>query len=296
MGYYSLTGDADFIESGGINTSLSNVTLQSPGTVSKSSWFELIASTSSAANEVLISIVPGTSVQYVIDIGIGGAGSEVVVVPNLLTGKSGQSTGHFLTIPLTIPSGSRVSWRVISQGNSQVGVGVHLFFRTYSTESPLDDLISYGVDPDSASQYGTTVDPGGTSNTKGAYAEISSSVSKGNFVTLAFSNDNQSSTTNGPLLIDLATGGAGSEVVIVPDLAINYESTEFMRQPYTVIEVAVASGDRISIRAQSTNASSDRNFDVGLYVGVGPEPATVPGIGASFKIIEAVTIFQAGRR
>jgi hypothetical protein len=86
----------------------------------KGTWTELIAATSFPYRWVCLGITHTNAVatgtcSFVLDIGVGAGGSEVVVVPNLCVGV--QATIDAVpnggrSFPLSIPAGTRVSARV----------------------------------------------------------------------------------------------------------------------------------------------------------------------------------------
>lgn len=89
-----------------------------PGTTSKGSWTQAIASASTDVFGIFIYIysngTAASSRNTVLDIGIGPSGSEIVIVPDLICGnastiQTGFGVGYFF--PLFIPAGSRVSVR-----------------------------------------------------------------------------------------------------------------------------------------------------------------------------------------
>ena len=74
-----------------------------------------------------------------------------------------------------------------------------------------------------------TITAGGSANTKGSWTQLIASTSK-KVIGLAIGF--MSPTSAGKFLIDIGTGGAGSEVVLAPDLfyySINLHGSFFLR-------------------------------------------------------------------
>jgi hypothetical protein len=86
----------------------------------KGPWVELIASTSSNANALTYYaagwFINNFNPATLIDIAFGAAGAETVVLENVAVGGAHnpvgtRAAGHFFTIPLKIPAGTRISTR-----------------------------------------------------------------------------------------------------------------------------------------------------------------------------------------
>lgn len=232
----------------------------------KGSWTQLTASLTQDASWMLLLIETLTSsgTNYCIDIGVGGSGSEVAIVSNLLA-SSGSACFVRYMFPLTIPAGTRVAARAAGNGAPAGGVslGFTVFSDSYQSAGCGSAIDTYGFN--SATILGTAVDPGGTANTKGAYSQIvSSTVADIAGIFVVFDQQNNASGTTGATysLIDIAVGASGSEVVIVPNLVLSVflsGAPELFGGflPYIPIQIPAAS--RISVRSQSsTNVSPDR--------------------------------------
>lgn len=96
-------------------------TLTSGAVNTKGAWAQLIASTAKEAVGLMVSIQVATAFAFLIDIGLGGAGAEVAVIPNLHYWKANATAFQFqcFTILLRIPAGSRISARCQSNAATQ---------------------------------------------------------------------------------------------------------------------------------------------------------------------------------
>lgn len=233
----------------------------------KGSWTELVASTSSAVDFVILGF-RGPTVSYLVDIGTGGAGSETVLISNLLVLCRDFVHVNQIPLPVEIPTGTRVAARCQARLASQAAIKVGLTM-LHGGSAVGTAVQSYGAN--TADSGGTQVDSGGAANTKGSWSELTASTTattKALMVAVAKPDfhTNQGST---PLWrVDIGTGAAASESVLIPDLFFSADTTLDMPMcPYVgPLPVEVASGTRLAARAQSTSTGgTDRLLDVAVY-------------------------------
>jgi hypothetical protein len=238
----------------------------------KGSWYEYIASTPFSASGIILFPNYASDYSFLVDIGIGAAGSEIPLISNLLRNSVGVNTRFFGTpifVPLGIPQGSRIVGRAQSSlGNQGVRFGITLL-RGDHIGQPLQRIDTYGAN--TATTYGTTVDPGGVAHTKGAWVELSSGLlapTKG--FSLGFSDRGNAAKASSDWLFDVGIGAAGSEQVIlgnVPLLCLTGASPlAYIYTPF--LPFAIPSGTRVAARSQcSVTDATDRLIDVILYAG-----------------------------
>jgi len=239
----------------------------------KGSWVELSSSTSEEMSSVAV-VVPrtfntGGTTKYALDIGIGAASSEVVIIPDLIFSNT-QTTrepGWCWRFPITIPKGTRVAARLQSPVSGVRSVAVMLLGTTSSfarAENPYR-VLAEGFT--AASTSGTQVDSGGTANTKNGFAEITASTSEeySSFL-LTASHGGNSGMVDADFLLDVAIGAASSEEVIVDNLPIVSSIRECLYYPSITFNHQIPAGTRISVRTQSTITDvTDRVIEVVLY-------------------------------
>jgi hypothetical protein len=69
-----------------------------------------------------------SSSQYIFDVGIGGSGSEQLLIPNLPIRDSSSGRGMMFSLPMRIPSGTRIAARVAAAaGTKSVSIAMVLF-------------------------------------------------------------------------------------------------------------------------------------------------------------------------
>jgi len=235
------------------------------GTHTKGAWTEVVASTSEETYWLQLVTLPILADEnFLIDIGVGAAASEVVKIANIpvFLNTPVSSPVVISPMPLTIPSGSRVSIRVQSTtANDSLQFMLFLSnnneFGTSSENETIGAL--------TASSKGTPVDAGGTVNTKGAYAELSSSISIDyNYIVVMIGNNDNNTQVNGTFLVDVADGAAASEVDRVSNTMFNSSTSELASSAQPFFQ-SFTSGSRVSSRVQSTvTDATDRVIDVAI--------------------------------
>lgn len=275
---------------GGWNTGLSFANAQDIGSVltdsgwttvttggttfSKGAWVQLIASTAADISWVMTALNGsfGGGWQWAYDIGIGSSGNEMAVASNLISNMYGDCNTTYM-FPLSIKAGTRVAARASSNNAGDTGnIKLNAFDDTALSAGVGSAIDTYGFN--AATNLGVQIDPGGTANTKGAYSQLSSSITNdlcGFFIGI----DDQSNTNTGTaghmnVLVDIAIGGSGSEKIVVPNLSLfrDIQSGGSTHYPETwpYLPIPIAAGTRVAARAQcSVTTSPDRLFGLTLY-------------------------------
>lgn len=234
----------------------------------KGAWTQLLAATAFDAHAMLLVFNdPDASFNGLVDIGIGAAGSERVLLPDLYIRTETNKFVGRLMVPIAIPAGTRLSARLQADSTVRViDVGATLFARGFLPPYGLQRAEVYGVFVSSSSA--TSVDPGATANTKGAWAQIVASTSRPIRYLVAFisPNDGAQLQDNG-WLIDLGIGTSGQEKVLIPNIPSTSDNAdEPEHQQYLCLPCHIPAGTRIACRAQSTSTdASDRIIRVALY-------------------------------
>lgn len=235
----------------------------------KGNYTQLVAATGVQATAVIVQL--GCGVLYhdaLVDIAVGGSGSEQVLAANLLVSTREKASVVYM-LPVSIATGSRIAARYQSSDTSGARVvyaQVTLLSSPFLPGAPLGRVTTYGAD--TADSGGVPVDPGGSANTKGAYSEIAGSTDgliRSLLIGLGCANNTVLTAAEG--LVDIAIGAAGSEQIIIPDLWIRYSDQENIApQVYGPLPVSIPAGVRLAARAQcSITDAADRIFDIALY-------------------------------
>lgn len=240
----------------------------------KGTYTQLIASTAFASTSIMVygAEVPTANTDFLLDIAIGAAASEVVILSNLYFGAGQGSViyGNPFIFPIAIPAGTRISARVQSDtGSETITVNVHLIGQGFLPAQPLSIVDTYGAN--TADTGGVSVDSGSSADTKGAYSEVVASTTRDmREFTVAIGNQVNGIRASYVWLFDIAIGAAASEVIIVPDIALACSSTSDILFPHNIrVPLRIPAGTRIAARSQCSGTNSaDRLFDVFVY-GVG---------------------------
>ena len=273
MADFSISGGSQRYESVGEDTSGSTGTaVVANSTINtKGSWVELIASTSFDYEEFILELMGRDGASVLVDIGIGAAASEVVIIPNIPVNLNGTGTGAVASIapiPVKIPAGTRIAARSQSDSSSYsldvkgLGKGNTLM------QSPGRGIVTtYGANV--SDSRGALVDCGATANTKGSYTEITASTTYDLTDLIVCLGSINTFSITGTYLMDIAIGGAGSEVVIIPNVFLGSDGNFDGITPGLIkYEMGIPAGTRLAIRAQCTsNNTSTRTFNAAL-VGV----------------------------
>jgi len=271
-----LEGGADNFESPAVNNSTTRGTTLTAGSANtKGSFVELDASTAFAAIGVIVYAqdFSASNQRHLIDIATGAAASETVVIPNVFYGSPSTSSASHpapVFLPIAVAAGARISARTQSEdGSATIDVSITLVGSTTSTATPSALIRDYG--PDTSTTLLPSRDFGSagseTVHVKSAWTEITAATTAAHeFIAIVFGGFNNGSATR-QFLVDIGTGGAGSEVVLLPDMLVSVDhATDRITAYVGPLPVTIASGTRLSFRAQADNVETSFNIiDVAVY-------------------------------
>ena len=218
----------------------------------KGSYSELIASTSANAGLLVLMVqdvsTVATNTATLIDIATGASGSETVIISNLAVGgavATAGPTGVAVSIPLQIPSGTRLSARIQSvvTGGKTATAQVFLFDvgGDYATAPTSVDVIG-----------GNTANSQGISfsGASGTWVQATASTSQAyRAVAIVPSMHSTGIATIAPQL-ELGVGASGSEQVFGLTVAA-YSNNENVQSapPYlSLFGRNIPAGSRIAVR------------------------------------------------
>lgn len=272
---WPIIGGGQYMETGGAIEASTAASYVATNAVAhtKGAWGEVIASTGKNASGLLVIVGGGTTGEFLYDIGIGASGSEKVLLANLYFGMAHSSQyRNFMSffLPIFIPAGSRISVRGQSSvGGTSKGFVFVLVSSGWESQG-LNKIETLGAN--TVDSGGTSIDPGGSANTKGSYAEITAATGhRYKALLISFGQQANAARTACYWLVDIAIGAAGSEKVIISDLIIGGSNNTMAIHPRVIgpIPVDIPAGTRIAVRAQCTiTDATDRLFDNILY-GIG---------------------------
>jgi hypothetical protein len=255
------------------------------GTNTKGTYVQFAASLGFTANaiEVIITRATATAGRWLIDVATGAAGAETVVLPNALVDMNQTVTTHhgsgLVSLPLAIASGTRVAARTASSMASG-SVWLALLLIAAGDTPGCATFVNYGAD--TSDSGGKSIDPGTTANTKGSYAELTSATATlAQVLVPLFAAGGNVAPTRAIWAVDVATGAAGAESVLVPDLRMsisgNLNDQRLSIRSLTVLTY-IAAGTRLAARASCTITDAvDRVLDVAVLIASAPV-ASVPTV------------------
>jgi hypothetical protein len=235
----------------------------------KGAWRNMISALPFDTVGLVVNTGPTSlSYPYLLDIGIGEQGREVVLIPDIM-GVSPQPPGLAFYVPMRLPAGTRVVARTQARNGGApinlqiIGVGGH------SERLPhIPQVTGYGIN--AAATDGTTPALPANINVKGAWTELVASTAHAFEHVILCIGINSSGTSGRPNRIDLGVGPAGSEAVVLPDYIVTEGHTSGMAMcpAISVLPVSVPAGSRVALRYQNNNLTA-RDMRVSL-IGIGP--------------------------
>ena len=135
--------------------------------------------------------------------------------------------------------------------------------------------------PEQSQTSGATINVAASStiNTKGAWVELIASTTA-TTDWLSVLTNTVSSGVDTSSLIDIGIGAAGAETVLVENVAAGYTTVNTTFHNPIMLPVRIASGTRITARAQSTTASRNVPTSVTVYTSAVASPTSIDTIGA----------------
>lgn len=235
-------------------------------------YTELIASTAFDTYwiEIVLGEVSQSSVNtaMLVDIAIGAAASETVIIPNLNAGMAAGSGAAQVgadryCFPLYIPAASRLS--ATAQGavtSDTLQVSVWLYGAPTEPAWAGQQVVAYGVDL--ATSRGVTV-AAGLSAAEGSWTEIASATSQDHsYICAGIGGAGDTSHQSSNNVIDLGIGAA-TEVAIIEGIPWWGTTSEAISFPWPIYSwCQVPSGTRLAARI-SSNQPSSQSYDVVMY-------------------------------
>ncbi len=242
----------------------------------KGSYSQLLAATAFAYDAIELQMVGdgGGGQCYLVDIAIGAAGSEVVVVPNILldTARGLFQNCISISLPVAIPAGSRLSARCQEPGGAgtrtvDIGIAGRAGGHNYA-QPAVGTLTTYGSN--TATSNGVLVDPGAVANTYGAWTEITSGTAKDHQGLMAILGTNQSASAiiDSTYYFRIGIGASGSELVIAEWMSACCSGDTRLQANSFEVLAQIPAGTRLAMASKCTGsaATTARNI-TGILMG-----------------------------
>ena len=252
MSDFPINTKYSYVESPGNAVEGSNqFSVFSGATQTKGAWRQIIASTAREYHALQLINTRRTNNGHLIDWAIGGAGSEQIIIENLMNGESRPNAGGTRILwPQYIPKGTRISCRcqhIVAATPAWVsGIG---YVGTFETDGIVSKSATYGAD--TSLSRGTPIDAGGVFNVYGAWTEITASTDfHHRYLLIQEALPSSTVHLNLRFGLDVGIGGAGSEEIIIEAYNTNSQSQERGTMGgYYAFPVDIPEGTRIAVRS-----------------------------------------------
>lgn len=236
-------------------------------TNTKGAWVEITSALTYGVDALHISLKAGTAINTFLDVAIGANGSEVVVVSNLPFRLSTTRVfASFVRIPVRLPVGARVAARIqssTSNGTSRFGI----FGERHGVFVPVGIQKVATVGLNAGTTGVTSVDAGGSANTKGGWVQIDSGSNvaypiKGILV----ANAAAAGATNYDQLLDIGWGAAASEQTLVSNIPLLSHTNSDGNSPYFLgpFWCDLPASSRLVAQLQASGSADTTNRKTGI--------------------------------
>lgn len=254
------------VQAGQDTSDTSGATLTTGGASSKGSYVEMSSGLERPVDGFYLAcLLGGGAIDYLIDIAVGPANQEEVILANFPFGSGSASLPGRAYIPLKIPGGSRVAARCQASSAANTVEIIMQFVRgDYARALSFERATTYGAD--TSDSGGTSVDPGGSANGEGTWTTISASIENRIRYAIACYGNARNNTigVNSRALFDFGFGPVGSEQLLVEGLIIQADTAADRYTPlYDQLMIDVPAGERLVARQQNNNTdATDRLVDM----------------------------------
>lgn len=248
------------------------VTVTAHATINtKGSWTELITATTIDTAWLLVEVMVGTAnAEALIDIGIGGSGSEIVLIPNISATVATATSFYTFTyvFPVQIPAGTRIAARAQSDVTvASCRVAVQCI--APGAAGVMGCARHEAAGPDTTGSTIKQIAVGGTANTDTAFSSgelIASTGFDWRWMNVCVTHQKNTAASTASFLVDIGVGASGSETVILSDLLMYTGTGSDMGATTLAFPVAIAAGQRVAARARcSINTAQDREAWVAVW-------------------------------
>lgn len=241
----------------------------------KGAYTTMVASTPFEAEMIVLTVsnvaVAATATSMLLDLAIGPAASEVVVVSNLNVAAAGNwnatdTIGNRFMIPLRLPAGVRISYRIQALIVSDTAAAsIDLYGgSSYPALSGFAACDTYGAN--TALSKGVVVTPG-ASGAEGTWTEVVASTGAqidALFLSLGFNANTAINARN--VVFDIGAGASGSEQVLIADIPLSHSNAETMNLDFTSwswLDLNLPAGQRLAVRGACSGTTT--SYDVCLH-------------------------------
>ena len=234
----------------------------------KGAWVQAFTAAANTRDSILCgSLNIAGATNYLLDIGIGAAGSEVAVIDNVMMNNAlANHANNPYCFPLIIQAGQRIACRVQSIAGSQWSdISFYLIPVSAGLIAGLQKCDTYGVN--TADSGGTSIDPGATAYTKGAWVQLTASSLRPHSA-IVIGASNQDNKTRAYSFWQIDVGLTSAKNTIIGNYVVRSHENDDAIYPFVSMPfpVSIPAGTEIWVRAScNINDATDRLLDVALY-------------------------------
>lgn len=239
---------------------VNNLTVTGSGSNNtKGSWVEIHAGLTKDVYGLNLNILGWPlNRDMLLDIGVGAAGSETVLVSNIQHSSvpaAAYATGC-VTIPIFIRRGTRIAMR----SQAHVATAAPQIVTHFQHLNPYRRLYRHSETwgANTAVSGGTTVDPGAVANTLGSWTQlVASSSRRMRAFIVCCGNMSNSARSTYSWQFEVGVGGAGSEVAFAKGGLWSQTVNDYVTpQFYGPFWADVPAGSRVSVRSQCSGTDA----------------------------------------
>lgn len=220
-------------------------------------WSEVHAGVSATIDYLTVfcstTALANASSSMLLDVGVGPAGAEVVVIQSIPIGffPSALLVAPVAALPCSIPEGSRVAYRTRGESTrTSFSVNFSTVFGATAgmrTANPIE----FGADTSTCA--GVKISNPPTTYTKGAWTEVIDSTPVRLIgIHISPGMNGVASAVNSSCMVDIGVGSAGNETVTISDVPMSVWSSETISRPIMLVPCNIPSGVRVSARYSRT--------------------------------------------
>jgi hypothetical protein len=242
------------------------------GNGTKGSWAQLTASAPTDICGLQMRVHGNGNTKFLssVDLGIGAAGSEKVILSDFMIPSDTSSTAGATTpiLPISIKAGTRIAARGQAPGASETNqVCLSICDGSFTDMEGCSGVDGMGFD--AVNTHGVQV-TSGAANTKGSYSEIIASTTRDYVGLFLGMGPKDGATTLASLItfVDIAIGAAGSEIIILPNIWLARVSQVGIYSGAGIhfYPVSIPAGTRLALRFSALAAAVVAGFQLyGVY-------------------------------
>ena len=227
----------------------------------KGAWAQVGGLAVYDASLLLLQVISTAATRAsIMDLGVGvSSGAVKVLVSNINLYAATIEGPINLLFPVDVPAGQGIWVRLQSATAADAAHYVQCQAFSGGLTQRAGTAGADGIGAVLSTSLGTTVTAGGTANQKGAYVQLSAATAADYYGFYLFA----SSITAANILVDVAVGAAGSEVLLIGNF---YLPGSTVQTAYVFLPIAVKAGSRLAARSASATLSATCYVTlIGLY-------------------------------